>query len=181
MKLLVARGAEINLEDTFYRFKPIDLALENGHADVGIFLLEKGAKGGGFALISGVRSNNAALVKAALKALTSIAGRCSRTRDRGTREAHRSGGADQDGAGRAAGGRDAVGTLDPAVLQRYAGRYRNEAAGVTATIGIRDGQLVAGAGQPPITFTATSETTFRAREMDGLTIAFNGRVDWLNR
>ena len=76
MKLLVARGAEINLEDTFYRFKPIDLALENGHADVGIFLLEKGAKGGGFALISGVRSNNAALVKAALKAPTSIAGRC---------------------------------------------------------------------------------------------------------
>ena len=68
VKLLVARGAEINLEDTFYRFKPIDLALENGHADVGIFLLEKGAKGGGFALISGVRSNNAALVKAALKA-----------------------------------------------------------------------------------------------------------------
>ena len=68
VKLLVERGAEINIEDTFYRFKPIDLALQNGHAEVGIFLLEKGAKGGGFALMSGVRSNNAALVGAALKA-----------------------------------------------------------------------------------------------------------------
>ena len=41
VKLLVERGAEINIEDTFYRFKPIDLALQNGHAEVGIFLLEK--------------------------------------------------------------------------------------------------------------------------------------------
>jgi outer membrane protein assembly factor BamB len=177
VKLLVARGAEINLEDTFYRFKPIDLALENGHADVGIFLLEKGAKGGGFALISGVRSNNAALVKAALKApdvdrralqsALAIAEREKRT----------------DLAAPIKTTLDALPAdatpsvqLDPAVLQRYAGRYRNEAAGVTATIGIRDGQLVAEVpGQPPITFTATSETTFRAREMDGLTIAFNGR------
>jgi outer membrane protein assembly factor BamB len=177
VKLLVARGAEINIEDTFYRFKPIDLALQNGHAEVGIFLLEKGAKGGGFALISGVRSNNAALVSAALKAsdvdrralqsALALAEREKRT----------------DLATPIKTALDALPAeaapsvkLDPAVLQRYAGRYRNEAAGLTVTLSVRDGQLLGEVpGQPTITFAATGETTFRAAEMDGLTIAFNGR------
>jgi outer membrane protein assembly factor BamB len=176
VKLLVARGAEINLEDTFYRFKPIDMALQNGHADVGIFLLEKGAKGGGFALISGVRSNNAELVKAALKApdvdrrsLQSALALAERDK-RAELAAPIKAALDALPA-------DATPTvqLDPAVLQRYVGRYRNESAGVTAAISVRDGQLVAEVpGQRPITFSATGETTFRAREMD-LTIAFNGR------
>ncbi len=177
VKLLVARGAEINIEDTFYRFKPIDLALQNGHAEVGIFLLEKGAKGGGFALISGVRSNNAALVSAALKAsdvdrralqsALALAEREKRT----------------DLATPIKTALDALPAeaapsvkLDPAVLQRYAGRYRNEAAGLTVTLSVRDGQLLGEVpGQPTIRFAATGETTFRAAEMDGLTIAFNGR------
>ena len=177
VKLLVARGAEINIEDTFYRFKPIDLALQNGHAEVGIFLLEKGAKGGGFALMSGVRSNNAALVGAALKAsdidrralqsALALAEREKRT----------------DLAAPIKTALDALPVettpsvkLDPAVLQRYAGRYRNEAAGLTVTLSVRDGQLLGEVpGQPTITFAATGETTFRAAEMDGLTIAFNGR------
>ncbi len=127
--------------------------------------------------MSGVRSNNAALVGAALKAsdidrralqsALALAEREKRT----------------DLATPIKTALDALPVetapsvkLDPAVLQRYAGRYRNEAAGVTATISVRDGQLVGEVpGQPPITFTATGETTFRARETDGLTIAFNGR------
>jgi outer membrane protein assembly factor BamB len=177
VKLLVARGAEINIEDAFYRFKPIDLALQNGHADVGIFLLEKGAKGGGFALISGVRSNNAALVQAALKA-GDIDRRALQSTLAVAERDKRTDFVAPIKAALDALPADATPTvkLDPAVLQRYAGRYRNEAAGVTAVISVRDGQLVAEVpNQPPITFSATGETTFRAREMDGLSVEFNGR------
>jgi outer membrane protein assembly factor BamB len=177
VKLLVARGAEINIEDTFYKFKPIDLALQNEHVDVGIFLLEKGGKGGGFALMSGVRSNNAALVKAALtagdidrRALQSALSLAEREKR-------------ADLAIPIKAALDALPAdttpsvkLDPAVLQRYAGRYRNDASGMTVTISVREGDIVAEVpGQPPLTFAATGENTFRATQMDGLTIAFNGR------
>jgi outer membrane protein assembly factor BamB len=177
VKLLVARGAEINIEDTFYRFKPIDMALQNGHAEVGIFLLENGAKGGGFALISGVRSNNPVLVKAALKA-SDIDRRSLQSAVALAEREKRTELAAPIKAALDALPADATPSvkLDPAVLQRYAGRYRNEAAGVTAVMSVRDGQLVAEVpNQPPITFAATGETTFRAREMDGLSIEFNGR------
>jgi outer membrane protein assembly factor BamB len=177
VKLLVARGAEINIEDTFYKFKPIDLALQNEHVDVGIFLLEKGGKGGGFALMSGVRSNNAALVKAALtagdidrRALQSALSLAEREKR-------------ADLAIPIKAALDALPAdttpsvkLDPAVLQRYAGRYRNDASGMTVTISVREGDIVAEVpGQPPLMFAATGENTFRATQMDGLTIAFNGR------
>jgi outer membrane protein assembly factor BamB len=177
VKLLVARGADINIQDTFYRTRPINWALENGHTDVAIFLLDKQAKGAGDALMSGVRSNNSQLVKAALassdidrRALQSALATAEREKR-------------PELAAPIKSALDALPAdaepevkLDPAVLQRYVGRYRNEAAGVTATISARDGRLVAEVpGQSPITFAATGESTFRAREMDGLTVAFNGR------
>jgi WD40 repeat protein len=177
VKLLVARGAEINVEDTFYKFKPIDMALQNGHAEVGIFLLEKGGRGAGFALMTGVRSNNAALVKAALKA----SGVDRRALQSALALAEREKRADLVTPIKAA--LDALPAdstpsvkLDPAVLQRYAGRYRNDASGNTVTISVRDGDIVAEVpGQPPLAFAATGENTFRATQMDGLSIAFNGR------
>ena len=60
VKLLVARGAEIDIQDTFYRTRPINWALANDHTEVAIFLLEKRSKGAGDALMSGVRSTTRA-------------------------------------------------------------------------------------------------------------------------
>jgi outer membrane protein assembly factor BamB len=177
VKLLIARGADINIQDTFYRTRPINWALSNDHADVAIFLLEKQSKGADDALMSGVRSNNPRLVKAALA--SSDLDR--RTLQAALATAERDKRAELVPTIKAALDALPLETepevkLDPAVLQRYVGRYRNETAGVTATISVRDSQLLAEVpGQPPITFAATGESTFRAREMDGLTIAFNGR------
>jgi outer membrane protein assembly factor BamB len=177
VKLLVARGADVNLQDTFYRFRPIDLALFNDHADVVIFLLEKGSKGGGSVLAQGVRSNNAAIVKAALassdvdrRALQSALALAEREKR-------------PDLAAPIKAALDALPaeaapsvTVDPATLQRYAGRYRNDATGVVVTISVRNGAIVSEvSGQQPMTYVPSSETTFRAAEIDGLTIAFNGR------
>jgi hypothetical protein len=177
VRLLVARGADINIQDTFYRTRPINWALANDHAAVAIFLLEKQSKGGDQVLMSGVRSNNSRLVKAAL-ASSDLDRRALQSALATAEREKRTELAVPIKAALDALPADAEPEvkLDPALLQRYVGRYRNEAAGVTATISIRDSQLVAEVpGQPPITFSATGESTFRAREMDGLTITFNGR------
>jgi hypothetical protein len=65
VKLLVSRGANANVEDTFYHAHAIDMALSNGHTDVAIFLLQSGADADG-ALAGGVQTNNEAIVRAAL-------------------------------------------------------------------------------------------------------------------
>jgi hypothetical protein len=178
VKLLVTRGADVNVEDSFYRARAIDMALQNGHTAVGTFLLEKGSKGAGPALMAGVRANDAALVHAALAApdlerrnlqsalsvaqrdkLNDLAAAISSALD-----------------ARPAEPATPEYKLDPAVARRYAGSYRSEAAGVTVTVVAREGQLVAESpGRPSMTLVATREATFRAAEFDGLTVSFGGR------
>ena len=135
VKLLVARGAEINIQDTFYRTRPINWALANDHAEVAIFLLEKQSKGAGEALTSGVRSNNPQLVKTAL-ASSDIDRRALQSALASAEREKRAELAAPIKAALDALPADAEPEvkLDPALLQRYVGRYRNEVAGVTATI-----------------------------------------------
>ena len=87
VKLLVARGANVNAEDSFYHARAAEMAMTNGHTAVTIFLLESGAKGDGL-LLSAVQSNDEAMVKAALasdltreglQSASALAGRLQRT------------------------------------------------------------------------------------------------------
>ena len=65
MKLLVARGANVNAQDTFYRARAAEMAITNGHVDVALYLLQNGAEADGL-LAMGVQQNQEALVKAAV-------------------------------------------------------------------------------------------------------------------
>jgi outer membrane protein assembly factor BamB len=177
VRLLVARGADVNVQDTFYRFRPLDMALMNDHAAVAVLLLEKGSKGGRGALRSGIQLNHVPLVKAALgvadldrptlQSALSAAEKDNRTEI-----------ADLVKAALAARPPEPAPsyTVDPAVLPRYTGSYRSEASGFTVTVAVRDGQLVAeSAGQPPLALVATGEATFRVPQMEGTTVVFGGR------
>jgi outer membrane protein assembly factor BamB len=66
VRLLVARGADVNSQDSFYRARAAEMALGNGHADVALFLLQNGARGGDNMVMGGVQADNLAIVKAAL-------------------------------------------------------------------------------------------------------------------
>ena len=67
VKLLVARGANVNAEDSFYHATAAAMALGNGHVDIAVFLLQNGWEGGADDLaLFGVQSDNATLVKTAL-------------------------------------------------------------------------------------------------------------------
>jgi outer membrane protein assembly factor BamB len=67
-------------------------------------------------------------------------------------------------------------TVDAAVLQSYAGSYRNEASGATLVVTLTGQQLTASLqGQPAVTLVPTSQTSFRIAELSGVTLGFQGR------
>src|SRR5688500_16039316 len=45
VKLLIARGADINAQDSFYKMRAVDMAMMNNHPAVVGLLLERGSKG----------------------------------------------------------------------------------------------------------------------------------------
>ena len=53
IKLLIDRGAEVNALDSFYKFRPLMMALMNNHTPAAALLLERGSEGAGDALVHG--------------------------------------------------------------------------------------------------------------------------------
>jgi outer membrane protein assembly factor BamB len=73
-------------------------------------------------------------------------------------------------------------TIDPAVLQSYAGSYRMEASGVTVTTAVSNGQLTLTVpGQPALTLVPRSQEAFGVAEVDGMTLTFAGRGGMIER
>ena len=65
-RLLVERGADVNVADVFYGSRPIDFALRSGRLDIALYLLEHGSQGAVSVLNAGIRRKDAATVTAAL-------------------------------------------------------------------------------------------------------------------
>lgn len=66
VRLLLERGATVDVTDTFYDQTPLAWALSDGHFDVAVLLLEKGAADVEQALVAGVRAQNRAVLEAVL-------------------------------------------------------------------------------------------------------------------
>src|SRR5690606_12542854 len=68
-------------------------------------------------------------------------------------------------------------TIPPAVLQTYAGSYRNENAGALFTVTFGDGQLslVTAPGQPALALIPSAQDTFGIAEAPNVTFTFAGR------
>ena len=177
VRLLVERGADLNLLDTFYKTRPIDWALGNGHLHVAQYLLEAGSQGAPRALTTGIREKHAGLVEAAL-ARPEIDGE---TLAVALIQAQRAGDAAITGmvsaaaAARPSAKKPAV-ALPAATLQSYAGAYRNEGSGTTVNITAADNELTLSGLGPAIQFAPTSDTSFAAVEVANLSLSFAGRA-----
>jgi outer membrane protein assembly factor BamB len=181
IRLLAERGADLDVQDTFYKFRALDLALGKRHFDIAIYLLSRGARGAGNALSAGVRAKHVDLVKAALAG----ADLERRAIDSALALANRQGDAaiialvKAAADARPADAAPAV-RVDPKVLATYAGTYRND--NLTIAVSLKDMQLVAQAsGQPALTLVPLSETMFRAAEVEGITLSFAGRGGTIER
>jgi outer membrane protein assembly factor BamB len=174
VRLLLDKGATVNGTDTFYKARAIDLALQNGHRAVAKLLLERGSLGAAAALMTGLQTDDAALVKQALSsseltaanlnAALAVAKKMNRT-DAVTTITEKL--AAMPAAPKVA--------IERSVLESYVGTYRNE-SGFSLAIALAGDSLTATAGgQQPMTLVPVSQTSFNLAEVDGVSISFNGR------
>ena len=175
VKLLISRGADVNAQDTFYRARAAEMAITNGYVDVALHLLQNGADGDGL-LAMGVQTNNEAIVKAA------VSGKVSRQALQNAltlatnmkREAF---------APLIKAALDKLPpetapafSVNPAVLPKYAGNYRDAASGLTMTVTVQNGALMGQVqGQPQVRLVPTAENVFRVVEVNA-TLTFNERA-----
>ena len=67
VKLLISRGADVNVQDTFYQMRAVDMAMMNNHVNVVTLLLERGSKGAAGLLPMAIQRGNVAIVTALLE------------------------------------------------------------------------------------------------------------------
>jgi hypothetical protein len=168
--LLLDRGANVNAPDTFYKATPLVWAAQNEHVDAVKILLARGATGAGDVLGTGIEKQNAALVEAALTATTKLT-----TDDLAyaVEQADKKGLAEIAARLRKAGAvppPKADFKVDPAVMARYAGNYKESAGeGRSLTLSVADGALQgAFFGGPPRKLGAESALVFRVLDAQGI-------------
>lgn len=168
-KVLIDRGVDVTVKDTFYGATAMTWAMSNNHPDVVRLILEKDASNVDEVLLTGVRSSDEALVKAALdkggakpQTLTAaLAAAQANPKSAAIAEALKKAGAVPPIE------------IDAATLQSYVGKYKGD-PGPELSISVKDGKLIAASPQAPnpIPLMAIDKTSFRPVEFDGITLTF---------
>jgi hypothetical protein len=168
VKVLLDRGADVKVKDTFYGATAMTWALDGKHVGVVRLLLEKSADDVDDVLLTGTREDNAELVKVALdhggvkpEALTVALVVATEGKNAAMSEILTKAGAKPPLQ------------IDAATLQSYAGKYKGD-PGPEATITVKDGKLyAAGFSREPQPLMPLDNTTFRPIAFGGITMTFN--------
>ena len=177
IKLLIDRGAEVNALDSFYKFRPLMMALMNNHAPAAALLLERGSEGAGDALVMGVQRKNVALVTAALaaKGLTAANLRAALVVAKREPNPEILPLIEKKIASMPAEAVAPAVTISPDVLKSYVATYRNDNAAMVVTLK-GDQLLIQPQGAPQaFALIPSSETAFSIAEAPGVTFWFVGR------
>jgi len=172
VKLLLARGADPTVKDTFYGATAMSWALDGDHLEVVDVLLQKDRGGVGDVLMRGVREGKPVLVKMALatgnvKADMLTPALVTATDDKDKAEI-------VDMLKKA--GAVPPPAVDAAILQSYVGKYKDE-AGLEVAITLTDGKLSAlPTGQRPFTLMAIDSNSFKPVAFDGIVITFKSEA-----
>ena len=182
VKLLLESGADMQTQDSFYSATPLTRALSNGRLQVVELLLKEGSPGGGQVLLTAIRQRRQELIEAAL-----VSGNLTpNDLSEALKEARRM----QDsvlverllGLGATDTVQRPEVQLDPLLLKRYLGRYRNESQGRLLEISLKQNQLVAKLqSQPRVELKAVAEKEFEAIAVKDLRLAFSGRAGTVER
>ena len=183
VRLLVERGADVNVVDSFYGSRPVDFALRGGHLDVAVYLLGHKAQGAVSVLNTAIRRRDAAAVKVALATRQADAAALANA----TTVAAQSGDAAIIAMVKAA----AAGTLTTAptivtlshdLLRSYEGNYQSASTGAAVKLALDGNRFVLTAdGQPPLTLKAIEDRRFVADESPELSIRLGGRGGIIER
>lgn len=172
VKLLLERGADVNVKDTFYGEVPLGWALSKRNAQIVKLLLDKGAAGIERALMSGVQEGNVEIVKAVLER----SGLKQETLNNALRRASAGGKQEIIDLLKKSGALVVEVTVEPEILKSYVGVYKNEQVG-ELTVDIKDGKLVGKVStQNWFTTSALSKNSFAIVEVEA-TLTFNTEGD----
>jgi len=171
-KVLLARGVDVTVKDTFYGENALGWALQNDHNDVVAAILSKDAASVDNVLLAGTRGGSAQLVQIAL----TQGGAKPETLSMALTIAM----SDKDKLAIAdllkKAGAVPPAPIDPAVLQSYTGNYKSERTAIAVTV--KDGNLIMQVeGQPPLALAAVDKTTFKPVAFDGIVVTMNSEAD----
>lgn len=172
VRVLLAHGADVEVEDTFYKSRPIHWAAINGHAAILKMLLDKGAKGIEDVLMIGVENGNAEVVRVALDKGGISAETLSAALGGATKSNRTEIAAMLTKAG-AVPPPKADFQVDAETLNSYVGTYKSE-RGMELVIALnKEGKLTGTAQGQTLTLAAFDKVKFRPVEVEGLTLTFN--------
>jgi outer membrane protein assembly factor BamB len=183
VRLLVARGADVNAVDSFYGSRPVDFALRGGHLDIAVYLLEHKALGAVSVLNTAIRRRDAKAVRIALAAKQADAAALAAA------SAIAAQAGDAAIAAMVKSASDATPAMPPKVisltgelLRSYAGNYQNAATGAAVTLSLEGERfMLTAAGQPPLTLKAIEDRRFIADEPSELSVRLGGRGGIIER
>lgn len=170
VKLLLARGADVTVKDTYYGATAMTWALQNKHVDAVLALLEKDAGSVDDVLSTGVQEKNVALVNAAigkggLKAETLTSALVQATGEQKN---------DEIAAVLKKAGAVLPPEIDAATLQSYVGKYKGDPPTPELAVTLKDGKLFIGpVGQQPFLLMPLDQTSFKPASFGGMTFTFN--------
>jgi len=170
VKLLLDRGADVNVKDTFYGSTALTFAAEKQNIDILKLLLAKSTVGTEDVLESAIEKGNIEMVKVALakggikpSVLTMALMQAMADKHPEIADLLRQAGA--------VALPKADFQVPPDTLKSYAGSYASEGSNVK--FDLVDGKLTGGNGGFKLTLDAIDKVTFRPAEMPAATITFN--------
>lgn len=161
--VLIARGVDVTVKDTFYHANALSWALQNDHNDVVKVILAKDPTSVDDVLLSGAREGNVQLVEIGLgqggakpETLTAALAAALNNKDKpAIAEMLKKAGATPPPE------------IDAAILQTYVGSYKSETSTINFTL--KEGKLIAEVvGRQSIPIFAVDKVTFKPIEFDGL-------------
>jgi hypothetical protein len=166
VKLLIERGADVNATDSFYKMSALVGAASDRRSEVVRLLLAKGAKGKEQVLSMAAGQGNAEMVKVVLESgglnapsLNQALALADSRKHTEVAELLTKAGAVKPQAPNH--------NIDPKLLARYTGTYRNE-GGVEQVFEVHEGKLRGGAGGRWVPYGALDDTTFEPVQFPGM-------------
>ena len=183
VQVLLDKGADLTIKDTFYGFTPLMLAVSPAqkkrpeHTEIAKLLIAKGAPGKDNALSGAIESDDVVLVKFILDSGGIPAPKLSEALEVAKSQKKTEMASMLENAGAKV---PEEFKIDAAQLERCAGRYKN-AGGNELIVVVNGARLALGpAAAPPdqrVALAAKDATTFRAIGMGGMSIVFQIEAD----